>query len=119
MTISTTTPSTHHTTPTARVSQVLVISVIVLALFSVMHSFASWLGDAQTIAHTLWAKESVVSVVRAERLDVPANLIAETLVETPPGNHLSSGTSVSELSLHEAICGSLFQQSGQLTTDTR
>jgi hypothetical protein len=85
LTISTTTPSTHDTTPTARVSQVLVISVIVLALFSVMHSFASWLGDAQTIAHTLWAKESVVSVVRAERLDVPANLIAETLVETPPG----------------------------------
>jgi hypothetical protein len=84
---TTTTPSTHHTTATARVSQVLVISVIVLALFSVMHSFASWLGDndAQTLAHNLWAKESVVSVVRAERLDVPANLIAETLVETPAG----------------------------------
>ncbi|SEK19391.1 hypothetical protein [Rhodococcus maanshanensis] len=74
-------------TPTARVSQVLAISVMVLALFSLMHSFASWLGnsDAQAIANGLWAKESVVTVVRDERLDVPRNLVAETLVEAQPG----------------------------------
>ncbi|MGV9870693.1 hypothetical protein [Rhodococcus koreensis] len=85
--VATTEQTPHKTTPTARVSQVLVISVVVLALFSVMNSFASWLGDnnAQTTAHDLWARETVVSVVRAERLDVPPNLIAETLVEDLPG----------------------------------
>lgn len=73
--------------PIARVNQILAIAVSLLALFAVMHSFASRLGNdaAQTAGHNLWDKESVVSVVTDKRLDVPRNLIAETLVEAQPG----------------------------------
>ncbi|MBF6338507.1 hypothetical protein IU450_21810 [Nocardia abscessus] len=83
---STTEPSTRGPTPTTRVNQTIAIAVSLLALFAVMNSFATRLGDnaAQTAAHELWTRESVVSVVTDERLDVPRNLIAETLVETQP-----------------------------------
>ncbi|MDF3308920.1 hypothetical protein P3H15_28300 [Rhodococcus sp. T2V] len=89
LTASSTEPASPKPPPTARaqVSQILAIAVVLLALFAVMNSFASRLGnsDAETLAHDLWAKESVVSVVTDERLDVPRNLIAETLVEAQPG----------------------------------
>ncbi|MBF6471780.1 MULTISPECIES: hypothetical protein [Nocardia] len=77
---------THRATPTTRVNQTIAIAVSLLALFAVMNSFATRLGDnaAQTSAHELWTRESVVSVVTDERLDVPRNLIAETLVEAQP-----------------------------------
>ncbi|MEU2124800.1 hypothetical protein [Nocardia niwae] len=82
---STTEPDTRGTT--TRVSQLLAIAVSLLALFGLMNSFASRLGEdaAQLDAHNLWAKESVVSVVTDERLDVPRNLVAETLVVTQQG----------------------------------
>jgi hypothetical protein len=77
---------THEPGPTTRVSRTVAIAISLLALFAVMNSFATRLGDnaARTAAHDLWTKESVVSVVTDERLDVPANMIAETLVEAQP-----------------------------------
>ncbi|WP_159837987.1 hypothetical protein [Nocardia sp. CY41] len=79
-------PSAPDPGPTTRVSRTVAIAVSLLALFAVMNSFATRLGDdaARTAAHELWTKESVVSVVTDERLDVPRNMIAETLVEAQP-----------------------------------
>ncbi|MGK8559480.1 hypothetical protein [Nocardia gipuzkoensis] len=78
--------STHKPTPTTRVNQTIAIAVSLVALFAVMNSFATRLGEnaAQSAAHEFWTRESVVSVVTDERLDVPRNLIAETLVEAQP-----------------------------------
>ncbi|WP_157172823.1 hypothetical protein [Nocardia exalbida] len=79
-------PDTSEPTPTTRVSQTIAIVVSLVALFAVMNSFATRLGEnaAQSAAHELWTRESVVSVVTDERLDVPRNLVAETLVEVQP-----------------------------------
>ncbi|WP_109527723.1 hypothetical protein [Nocardia aurea] len=84
---SITEPGSHSATPTTRVTQTLAIAVSLLALFAVMNSFATRLGKdaAQALAHNLWTKETAISVVTTQQLDVPANLIAETLVPTQPG----------------------------------
>ncbi|WP_157170864.1 hypothetical protein [Nocardia araoensis] len=78
-------PSAGEPTSTTRINQTIAIAVSLLALFAVMNSFATRLGDnaARSAAHDLWTRESVVSVVTDQRLDVPRNLVAETLVEAP------------------------------------
>ncbi|MGK8508756.1 hypothetical protein ACRS5S_12065 [Nocardia asiatica] len=72
---------------TTRASRLLAVAVSLLALFALMNAFASRLGEdaAQIEAHNLWVKESVVSVLTEDRLDVPRNLVAETLVVTQQG----------------------------------
>jgi hypothetical protein len=58
-------------------------ALVVLALWSIVHSFASAVADnrAQTTAAELWASENSVIVDTSERLIAPSSLIHEETVE--------------------------------------
>ena len=62
-------------------------AVIIMALFWITDMFATAYGEnqAQSAAAKLWSKETGVTLDSAERLDPPANLIAETSLTSPAG----------------------------------
>ncbi|MBH0777313.1 hypothetical protein [Nocardia bovistercoris] len=71
-----------------RIGQILAIAVSLAAAFNLMNSFATSLAEdhATSLAHDIWSRQSVVTIVSKDRLDVPIGLVAETLVEAQPGS---------------------------------